>query len=110
MAPPREDRVEELIRLMPLHGTAYLEDKKRVYHIIRDEISRTDGWTWMQDVKNEDGRQAIKRLCDHYDGPGAKMHRVQDTKECLKICAYKNETTFPFEHYVSVLKGVFCNT
>jgi len=46
MAPPGEDGVEELVCLVPLHGTAYLEDKKRVYCIIRDVISRTDGWTW----------------------------------------------------------------
>jgi len=73
VAPPGEDGVKELVHLMPLHGTAYLEDKKRVYRIIRDVISGTDGWTWMQDVKNEDGRQAIKCLHDHYNGPRAKM-------------------------------------
>jgi len=81
IAPPGEDAVEEMIRLAPLRGTAYLEDKKRVYRIIRDAVSGTDGWTWMQDVRNEDGRQAIKSLRDHYDGPGAKMHWVQDAKE-----------------------------
>ena len=107
VAPPGEDGVEELILLAPLHGTPYLEDKKRVYRIIRDAISGTDGWTWMQDVRNEDGRQAIKSLRDHYDGPGAKTRRVQDAKERLKICAYKSETTFPFERYVSVLKDCF---
>jgi len=107
VAPPGEDGVEELIRLAPLHGTPYLEDKKRVYRIIRDAISGTDGWTWMQDVRNEDGRQAMKRLRDHYDGPGAKTRRVQDAKERLKICVYKNETTFSFERYVSVLKECF---
>jgi len=107
MVPPREDGVEEPICLMPLHGTAYLEDKKRVYRIIRDAISGTDGWMWMQDLKNEDGRQAIKCQCDHYNGPRAKMHRVQDTKECLKICTYKNKMTFPFKCYVSILKECF---
>ncbi len=25
----------------------------------------------------------------------------------MKICAYKNKTTFPFEHYVSILKECF---
>jgi len=107
VAPPGEDGVEELICLMPLHGTAYLEDKKRVYRIIRDAISGTDGWMWMQDVKNEDGRQAIRHLCDHYDGPRAKMRRGQDAKECLKICTYKNKMTFPFKCYVSILKECF---
>jgi len=34
VAPPSEDAVEELVRLAPLNGMSYLEDKKRVYHII----------------------------------------------------------------------------
>jgi len=75
----------------------YLEDKKRVYCIIRDAVSGTDGWTWIQDVCNEDGRQAMKRLREHYDSPGAKTRHVQDAKEWLKVCAYKNKTTFSFE-------------
>ena len=62
IAPPGEDAVEQLVRLAPLSGTPYLEDKKRVYRIIRDAVSGTDGWTWIQDVRNEDGRQAMKRL------------------------------------------------
>jgi len=33
-APPGEDQVEELIHLAPLNGTAFLDDKKRVYCII----------------------------------------------------------------------------
>jgi len=106
MAPLREDGVEGLA---PLYGTPYLEDKKRVYCIIKDVVSRTDGWTWMQDVWNEDGRQAMKCLHDHYNGPGAKTCCIQDAKECLKICAYKNKTTFPFEQYVSILKECFAS-
>jgi len=51
----------------------------------------------MQDVRNEDGRLAMKRLREHYDGPGAKTCRIQDAKECLKVCVYKSETTFSFE-------------
>jgi len=50
VAVPGEDAVEEVIRLAPLSGTAYLEDKRRAYQIIRDAVSRTDGWTWMQHV------------------------------------------------------------
>ncbi len=45
MAPLGEDQVEELIHLAPLSGTAFLEDKKRVYCIIRDAVTGTDGWT-----------------------------------------------------------------
>jgi len=62
VAPPREDAIQELVHLAPLEGPVYLEDKRHVYRILRDAVSRTDGWTWMQDVKNEDGREAIKLL------------------------------------------------
>jgi len=78
-----------------------------MYHIIRDAVSGTDGWMWMQDVCNKDGRQAMTRLQDHYDGPGAKTRRVQDAKEWLKVCVYKSKMTFSFERYVSVLKECF---
>jgi len=96
-----------MVCLAPLCGTAYLEDKKREYCIVRDAVSGANGWTWIQDVHNEDGRQAMKCLYEHYDGPRAKMHCVQDAKECLKICVYKNETMFPLEQYVLVLKDCF---
>jgi len=74
MAPLGEDTIQELVHLAPLDGPIYLKNKRYVYHIIRDTVSGTDGWTWMQDVKNEDGREAIKLLRDHYNGPGARMH------------------------------------
>ena len=73
VAPPREDAIQELVHLVPLDGPIYLEDKRCVYCIIRDAVSRTDSWTWMQDIKNKDGREAIKLLQDH-NGPGARMH------------------------------------
>jgi len=96
-APQGEDGVKELICLAPLNGMAYLEDKKCMYHIIRDAISSTDRWMWMQDVHNEDGRQAIVRLQDHYNSPGAKTHHVQNAKEWLKVCVYKSKMTFSFK-------------
>jgi len=82
--------------------------------IIRDVITGTNGWMWMQDIQKDGrqaqkgGRQAMKCLHDHYDSPSATTHCIQDAKECLKICVYKNKTTFSFEKYdVSVLKECF---
>jgi len=72
VAPPGEDAIQELIHLVPLEGPVYLEDKQCIYRIIRDAVLGTEGWTWMQDVKNKDGRIAIKHLRNHYDGPGAQ--------------------------------------
>ncbi len=107
VTPPGEDAIQELVHLAPLEGPVYLEDKRCIYCIIRDAVFGTKGWTWIQDVKNEDGRSAIKHLCNHYDGLGARTCRVQDAKETLKACHYKLETTFQFQSYVSVLKDCF---
>jgi len=74
VAPPGEDTIQELIRLAPLEGDVYLEDKRCVYHIIRDAVLGTKGWMWIQEGKNEDGRAAIRHLRNHYDGPGARTH------------------------------------
>jgi len=92
---------------VPLEGNVYLEDKHCVYCIIRDMVSGTKGWTWIQEVKNKDSRAAIKHLQSHYDGPSARTRRVQDAKETLKACHYKSKTTFKFQTYVSVLKDCF---
>jgi len=102
-----EDDINELICLTPLQGPSYLDNKRHVYCIIRDTVSGTNGWIWIQDVKNKDGRLAIKHLHGHYDGTWASTRHVEDAKEWLKVCHYKSETTFPFEQFVSVLKECF---
>jgi len=107
VAPPREDSIQELVHLAPLGGSIYMEDKQRIYCIIRDAVLGTKGWTWMQDIKNKHSRLAIKNLCNHYEGPGARTHGVQDAKETLKACHYKSKTTFHFQSYVSILKDCF---
>jgi len=61
----------------------------------------------MQDVKNKDSRSAIKHLRNHYNGPSARTHQVQDAKETLKACHYKSEITFQFQSYISILKDCF---
>jgi len=102
------DEIKKLILCQALHqGPSYLVDKKWVYQVIRDAVSGTDGWTWIQDIKNKHSRLEIKCLQDHYDGPGPKTHCVQDIKERLKVCVYKSEITYSFEQYVSILKECF---
>ena len=71
--PAPTDPKQLLIAQAPLHGTAFIKDQQRVYSIISDAISGTDGWTWIRDVRDEDGRTAILKLHDHYDGAGSRM-------------------------------------
>jgi len=75
------DPKQLLIAQAPLRGPAYIKDRQRVFSIISDAVSGTDGWTWIQDVKDEDGRAAMLKLRDHYDSAGLRTRRVQDAKE-----------------------------
>jgi len=58
-------------------------------------------------VKNEDGRAAMIKLQDHYNSASSKTRRVQDAKDHLKSCFYKNEAQFSFDKYVTQLKECF---
>jgi len=93
-APPPTDPKQILIAQAPHRGPAYMADRQKVYSIIRDAVSGSDGWVWMRDVKNEDGRTAMAKLCEHYDGAGSKTRQVQDAKDHLKSCHYKSEESF----------------
>jgi len=101
------DPKQLLIRQAPLRGAAYIKDRQKVYSIISDAVSGSDGWTWIRNVKDEDGRMAMLKLRDHYDGAGSRTRRVQDAKERLKTCHYKSERSFSFDKYVSTLKDCF---
>jgi len=106
-APVSTDPKQVLIAQALLRRTAYIEDHQRVYSIISNAMSGSDGWTWIRDVKDKDGRMAMLKLQDHYNGAGSCTRHVQDTKECLKTCHYKSEMSFSFDKYVSSLKDCF---
>jgi len=106
-APAPTDPKQLLIAQAPLQGEAYIKDRQRVYSIISDAISNSDGWTWIRDGKDEDGRMARLKLQDNYDGTGSRTRRVQDAKEQLKTCHYKSEMSFTFDKYMSSLKDCF---
>jgi len=54
------DPKQLLIHQAPLRGAAYVKDRQKVYSIISDAISGSDGWTWICNVKDEDGRTAVE--------------------------------------------------
>jgi len=82
-------------------------DRQKVYQIIHDAASGSDGWAWIRNVKNEDRCLTMLKLREHYDRAGSKTCHVQDAKECLKSCHYKSKMTFSFEKYVMALKECF---
>jgi len=91
----------------PLQGPSYQAGHQKVYQIICDTVSGSDGWAWIHDVKNEDGCLAMLKLREHYDWARSKTCHVQDAKEHFKSCHYKSKMTFSFEKYVTALKECF---
>jgi len=79
--PVPTNATQRLIWEAPLYGGDYELDRQTVYRIIRAATSDTDGWAWINDIKDENGRQAMMNLWSHYDGPAAKSRQVQDAKE-----------------------------
>lgn len=55
---PPTNPTEQLIWNAPLTGSSFKEDNHAVYQIICDGVSDTDGWTWIKEVQNENGRLA----------------------------------------------------
>jgi len=106
-APALTDPKQVLIAQAPHTGPTYIADRQKVYGVIRDAVSGSDGWMWIRDIKNEDGREAMIRLRAHYDGAGSKTRRVQDAKDRLKSCHYRSELHFTFDKYVTTLKDCF---
>jgi len=106
-APLPTDPKQILIAQAPHTGPTYIADRQKVYGVIRDAVSGSDGWTWIRDIKNEDGREAMIHLRAHYDGAGSKTRRVQEAKDRLKTCHYRSELHFTFDKYVTMLKDCF---
>jgi len=89
---------------VPIWGPLYLANQQKVYQIICDAVSGTNGWTWIHDIKYTYRHLAMSKLRQYYNGAGSKTHQIQDSKEHLKSCHYMREMTFSFEKYVMALK------
>jgi len=101
------DTLQKLIWQAPLQGNTYQVNNKKVYHIICDAVTNTNGWAWIKDVPGKNGCLAMSRLREHYDGPVAKTRLVQEAKDRLKMVHYCSKVHFTFEKYVTMLKECF---
>jgi len=65
----------------------------------------TEAETWFRNIKC--GRQAMKALQVHYDGPDEGRRRKEEARAKLKTVYYKHEATFTFEKFVTSLYDGF---
>ena len=65
------DEAERRLYQIPTVGTAFTEDNKRVYRLLRSYLAGTPCIDWIEvHERTEDGRAAWLALTAHYNGAG----------------------------------------
>ena len=91
---------------MPLEGQNFKHNNKLVYKLLKAACVDTNAWAWIQkNNPSADGRKGRLAHVAHYDGYGKLNKRVQRAKMELLKLHYKDKKVFPFEKYVTRLKG-----
>ena len=87
--------------------TQYCDDNREVYHLLKDLLTKTEGQTWFEKVKDGDGRAAHLLLREHYVGEAHDMRRAASANAKLESLFWKSETSFPFEKFLTRLNEAF---
>ena len=91
------DRERELYAY-PLTGPHFSDDNRRVYRLLSDVVSDTEGWTYISEFNPaQNGRLAWTSLQAHYDGGGQNEKRVAEAEAIIDTVHYKNEATYKFD-------------
>lgn len=93
-----------------LSGPEYDNDNARVYQQLVQLLRTEKAWTYVQgadSTNDQNGRQAWKRLCRHYDGPHAVETRIALAAKILDETYYKSEASGTLENYVTTLTNAF---
>ena len=85
----------------------YKEDNRKVYHLFKDLLTKTEGSTWFEKVKDGDGRAAHLLLREHYVGEAHDMRRAAAANAKLETLFWKSEASFSFEKYLTRLNEAF---
>lgn len=85
----------------------YRDDNREVYHLFKDLLTKTEGATWFEKVKDGDGRAAHLLLKEHYVGEAHDMRRAAAANAKLETLFWKSEASFSFEKYLTRLSEAF---
>ena len=85
----------------------YRDDNREAYHLFKDLLTKTDGATWFEKVKDGDGRAAHLLLREHYIGEAHDMGRAAAANAKLEALFWKSEASFPFEKYLTRMNEAF---
>ena len=99
------NRHDQLIYTAQITGFFFNLDSEKVLSIIKESLLDTEAESWIRNIKC--GREAMKALQGHYDGPAEARNRITTANQQLEKLFYRHEFTFSFEKYVTALNGVF---
>jgi len=99
------DRKAQKIQNAPLEGFMFTIDSERVLTLLKELCLETEAETWFRNIKC--GREAMKALQIHYDGPDESKRRKEEARAKIKSIYYKHESTFTFEKFVTNLYDAF---
>ena len=72
----------------------FKEDNRHVYQLFKDLLTKTEGATWFEKVKDGDGRAAHLMLRKHYVGEAHDQRRAASAQAKLESLFWKNESSF----------------
>ena len=100
-----QSRKEQIINNAPLTGYLYEKDNATVGNIIKEVCLGTEAESWIKNIVG--GREAMRALQLHYDGPDEARKRLSVAKAQLEKLFYRHEATFSFEKYVTALNDIY---
>ena len=75
----------------------YRDDNREVYHLFKDRLTKTEGATWFEKVKDGNGRAAQVLLHEHYVSEAPNQRRAAAALPKLHSLFWKSEASFPFK-------------
>ena len=85
----------------------FRDNNREVYHLFKDLLTKIEGSTWFEKVKDGDGRDAHMLLCEHHVGEAHDMRRAAAANTKLETLFWKSEASFSFEKYLTRLNEAF---
>lgn len=85
----------------------FIDDNRDVYHLFKDLLTKTEGATWFEKVRDGDGRAAHLLLKEHYVGEAHDMRRAAAANAKLESLFWKSEASFSFEKFLTRMNEAF---
>jgi hypothetical protein len=102
------DENERRMYQIRIDNSAFEEDNRKVYRLLKSFLINTAGWAWIERYNStEDGRKAFRAWTEHYNGQGELSKRTSLAKARIKGLHYQNERSMSFEKYTKLLTKAF---